>query len=80
MDIKSNCRGEKVLILKDSYANAAMQFFIDQYSEITMIDLRYYRMQEKSVSELAKELGVDRIIMLYNMDFLNEDNNFIWLN
>lgn len=79
VDIKSGSRGEKVLILKDSYANAAMQFFIDQYSEITMIDLRYYRMQEKSVSELAEELGADRVIMLYNMDFLNEDNNFIWL-
>ena len=67
-------------MLKDSYANAAMQFLADQYSEITMIDLRYYHMQEKSVSELAKELGAERVIMLYNMDFLNEDNNFVWLN
>lgn len=80
VDIKSNSRGGKVLVLKDSYANAAMQFLADQYSEITMIDLRYYHMQEKSVSELAKELGAERVIMLYNMDFLNEDNNFVWLN
>jgi len=79
VNIKSNNSGEKVLILKDSYANAAMQFLVDQYSEITMIDMRYYHMQEKKVSELVEELGVDRVIMLYNMDFLNEDNNFIWI-
>lgn len=79
VNIKSNSRGGKVLILKDSYANAAMQFFIDQYSEITMIDMRYYHMQEKTVSELCEELGVDRVIMLYNMDFINEDDNFVWL-
>lgn len=79
VNIRSNNHGGKVLILKDSYANAAMQFFIDQYSEITMIDMRYYHMQEKTVSELVSELGVDRVIMLYNMDFINEDDNFVWL-
>ena len=76
--IKTGHGGERVLVLKDSYANAAMQFLVGQYSEITMIDLRYYHMQEKTVSELCEEYGVDRVIMLYNMDFLNEDRNFVW--
>ena len=71
--------GGKVLVLKDSYANAAMQFLMQHYSEITMIDLRYYHLQEKSVSELCREYGVDRVLMLYNMDFINEDRNFVWL-
>lgn len=79
VDITSNNQGEKVLIVKDSYANAAMQFLIDQYSEITMIDLRYYHMQMQTVAELCEEKQVDRVILLYNMDFLNEDKNFIWL-
>ena len=77
--IKTGREGGKVLVLKDSYANAAMQFLMQQYSEITMIDLRYYHMQEKDVSELCSEYGVDRVIMLYNLDFLNEDRNFVWL-
>ncbi len=77
--IKTGCPGEKLLVLKDSYANAAMQFLMQHYSEITMIDLRYYHMQEKSVSELCREYGVDRVLMLYNMDFINEDRNFVWL-
>ena len=77
--IRTGHEGERVLVLKDSYANAAMQFLVGQYSEITMIDLRYYHMQEKTVSELCEEYGIDRVIMLYNMDFLNEDRNFVWL-
>ena len=77
--IKTGHEGERVLVLKDSYANAAMQFLMQQYSEVTMIDLRYYHMQEKSVSELCREYGIDRVIMLYNLDFLNEDRNFVWL-
>ena len=77
--IRTGNPGERVLVLKDSYANSAMQFLAQKYSEITMIDLRYYHMQELSVSELCSELGCDRVIMLYNMDFLNEDRNFVWL-
>lgn len=69
----------RVLVLKDSYANSAMQHLIRQYGEIVMVDLRYYHMQESTVSELCGELNADRVIMLYNMDFLNEDRNFVWL-
>ena len=79
VDITSNTEGERVLIVKDSYANAAMQFFIDQYSRITMLDMRYYRMQLQTVAELCEEMQADRVILLYNMDFLNEDRNFVWL-
>lgn len=77
--INTGHSGEKVLVLKDSYANAAMPFLTEQYSEITMIDLRYYHMQERSVAELCGEYDADRVLMLYNMDFINEDRNFIWL-
>ena len=77
--IRTGHSGGKVLVLKDSYANAAMPFLMQQYSEITMIDLRYYHMQEKTVAELCEEQGAERVIMLYNLDFLNEDRNFVWL-
>lgn len=70
---------EKVLVLKDSYANAFMPFLADSYSEITMIDLRYYHFAENTVSELIEKNGIDRVILLYNMDFINSDQNFIWL-
>ena len=77
--IKTGHEGGRALVLKDSYANSAVQQLFTRYSEIVMVDLRYYHMQEKDVSELVSDYGIDRVIMLYNMDFLNEDRNFVWL-
>ena len=66
--ISSNAKsGEKVLVLKDSYANAMMPFIIDRYSEVTMIDMRYYHFEENTVSQLCELYGAD------------SDRNFIWL-
>lgn len=70
---------EKVLVLKDSYANAMMPYLADQYSDLTVIDMRYYHFEKQTVSELVKNEDIDRVIMLYNMDFVNSDDNFIWL-
>lgn len=70
---------ENVLIIKDSYANSAMPYFCDKYKYISMIDLRYYHIEELSVSEYVKEKGITKVIFLYNVDFINSDNNFMWL-
>ena len=70
---------EHVLIVKDSYANTVMPYFADKYKHITMIDMRYYHIMDKTVSEYVKDNGITKVIFLYNMDFVNSDNNFIWL-
>ena len=70
---------EKVLIIKDSYANCTMPYFADKYKHITVMDMRYYHMEELSVSEYIKQNKIDKIIFLYNMDFVNTDNNFGWI-
>ena len=44
-----------------------------------MIDMRYYHIMDKTVSEYVKDNGITKVIFLYNMDFVNTDNNFIWL-
>ena len=69
---------EHVLIIKDSYGNTVMPFFADKYKHITMIDMRYYHIMDKTVSEYVKDNGITKVIFLYNMDFVNTDNNFIW--
>ncbi len=56
-----------------------MPFFADKYKHITMIDMRYYHIMDKTVSEYVKDNGITKVIFLYNMDFVNTDNNFIWL-
>lgn len=70
---------EKVLVLKDSYANAMMPYLSDQYSDLIVVDMRYYHFEEQTVSELVKNENIDRVIMIYNMDFINSDDNFLWL-
>ena len=70
---------EHVLILKDSYANAVLPELCAQFKHISMIDLRYYHIEEETVSEYVKSHGIDRVIFIYNVDFINSDNNFVWL-
>lgn len=70
---------EHILILKDSYANAMLPELCSQYKHISLIDLRYYHMEEMTVSEYVKANDIHKVIFLYNVDFLNTDNNFVWL-
>jgi hypothetical protein len=68
---------EKILVIKDSYANSLIPFLADKFSEVYVIDLRYFHFD--SASELIAENNINRVLMVYNIDFLNEDKNFIWL-
>lgn len=75
--IESNSENdEKVLILKDSYANCMVPMLADHYGEIHMMDLRYYH---EDVSEYIEEQGIQKVIFIHNVDFISTDNNFLWL-
>lgn len=75
--IESNASNkEKVLIIKDSYANCIVPLLADQFSEIHMMDLRYYH---EDVSEYIEEQGIQKVIFIHNVDFISTDNNFLWL-
>ena len=67
---------KKLLILKDSYANILVPFLIEDYREIVMVDLRQFR---GSVSTLVEQEAVDRVLGIYNLDFLCTDQSFVWL-
>lgn len=66
----------KLLVIKDSYAHSLLPLLADNFSEIVVVDLRYYH---SSVSELAREEGIENIVFINNLDFLSTDNNFLWL-
>ena len=70
---------ERILVIKDSYANAVLPYLADSFSTIDVVDMRYYHMEEQTVSELIKSEGITQVVLLYNMDFFNSDNNFLWL-
>ncbi len=67
---------EKLLILKDSYANILVPLLIEDYSEIVMVDLRHYH---GSVKALIETEVVDQVLGIYNLDFLCTDQSFVWL-
>lgn len=69
--------GGKLLIVKDSYAHCVTGFLAEQYSEIYMIDLRYYR---SDAAALVDENGIGEVLFLYGMENLStESANSSWL-
>jgi len=67
---------QKLLVIKDSFAHSLVPFLADHYSEIIMIDMRYYK---QNVSELIKNTGVDQILFIYSIDNLATDADVAWL-
>lgn len=68
----SSERSEKLLVIKDSYAHVLVPYLAPHFSQIQMADLRYYRIP---MSELAREMGADRILILYSVDNFCADTN-----
>lgn len=62
-----------LLIFKDSYANSIVPYLINDYREIVMIDLRFYG---DSCADLYEKAAPDKVLFLYNTDFINTDSNF----
>ena len=77
LNVKSDCdNDEKILIIKDSYANCMIPFLADSFSDITIVDMRYYH---ENVSELIERENIGRIILINNIDFICTDNCYLWL-
>ena len=68
--------GEKLLVIKDSFAHSLVPFLAAHYEEITMIDMRYYK---QSVSELIENGDFDRLLFVYSVDNLGSDTDIAWL-
>lgn len=62
----------KLLILKDSYANSLVPFLTTQFTEITLVDPRYYY---DDLNELIKQEGYTDILFLYNANTFFQDNS-----
>jgi len=62
-------QGERILIIKDSYAHIAAPYLANHFSEIRMIDLRYFR---KDPAEYIRDNQIDRIVILYSIKQLDE--------
>jgi hypothetical protein len=67
---------EKLLIIKDSYANCFVPFLTDTYQEIHLLDLRYYH---EDVGAYIQDHGITEVLVLYNADNFLTDTNLVQL-
>lgn len=72
--IKTGNPGGKLLLIKDSFAHCLAPFLAENFSEIIMVDLRYYH---KRVSQLLEENDITQIMFVYGMENLAESSDII---
>lgn len=74
--LKEQGNDKKLLILKDSFAHALTPFLADHYSEIVMVDMRYYK---QSITQLMNNKDFDHVLFLYSIDNLGTDTDLAWI-
>lgn len=68
--IRNSASGKgKILILKDSYANSMIPYLATNFSEIHLIDLRYYN---KDIYDYIKQNGIHQTAAVYSLSQLSE--------
>ncbi len=71
-----NTQAPKLLLIRDSYSDSLTPFLTAHFSEIHLIDLRYYKL---SVGDYIKEHGIDTAVVLYSVPNFVSDSNLVWL-
>ncbi len=68
--------GGKILLIRDSYADALAPFLAQRFSEVHLMDLRYYH---ASPAAYMAEQGIDTAVVLYSAANFISDENLIYL-
>ena len=71
-----NGKGTTALIIKDSYAHILVPFLAEEYEDIILIDLRYWR---SSVSAITEEYEDIDLYFIYSLDNFAQDPNPVLL-
>ena len=73
IDIRTlSANPDRLLIIKDSFANSFVQFLTPFYREIVMVDPRYYT---GSFDDLVEVYGITDVLFLYSGNTFFKDNN-----
>ena len=66
-----------LLILRDSYTDSLVPFLQNDFSEIHLMDLRYYKTQlyESSLEEYVKDNNIDIVLVCYSASNFGTDSN-----
>ena len=64
------------MLIRDSYSDSLAPFLAQSFSEVHLMDLRYYR---ASAAKYAEENGIDAICVLYSAQNFITDRNLVLL-
>ncbi|MDY5480682.1 MAG: DHHW family protein [Peptostreptococcus porci] len=67
----------KLLVVKDSYANAMLPFLVNNFSEITIVDLRYFT---ESLQDVIQNNELTDVLFLNNINTFNTDSSILSVN
>jgi len=67
-----NKEAPKLLILRDSFTDSLTPFLTAHYSEIHLLDARYYK---QSVEAYVEEHDIDQVLILYSVAVLDSDSS-----
>lgn len=74
-EISTGNEGPSLLIVRDSYADSLVPFLLEDFSQIYVLDLRYYR---ASLSEYIAENDIDNVLICYSVaNFCTDINLFL---
>ena len=66
----------RICILRDSYADSFVPFLLEDFSQIDMLDLRYYK---ESVSSYIRDGDFDIVLVMYSVANFCTDSNLFML-
>lgn len=66
----------KLLLVRDSYSDCLVPFLTNHFSEIHLLDLRYYNM---GVSNYVAANDIDQVVVLYSLSNFVDDKNIFKL-
>ena len=66
----------KLLVIRDSYSNCLGTFLANNYAQVVLVDLRYYK---EPLTELVAAEGFDDVLVCYSLGNFLTDANIIWL-
>ena len=66
---------QRLLLIRDSYADALVPFLSERFEEIHLFDLRYNRL---SIQKYVEENKIDQIVVLYSFgNYIEDENQFL---
>ncbi len=75
-EISTGNKGPSLLIVRDSYADSLVPFLLEDFSQIYVLDLRYYR---ASLSDYIAENEIDNVLVCYSVSTFCTDINLFLL-